>query len=80
MQQLDLGNVTRGPQMMVSFCRDGNGKNFGNEFQMDCGQAGEYGKRVYRNRLGKARGMNGLIVKAAMSDAVPWRITESILE
>jgi hypothetical protein len=80
LQQLNLGNVARGPQMMVSLCRDGNGKSFGNEFQMNCGQAGEYGKRVYKNLLGKSRGTNGLIVKAAMSDAVPWRVVEAILE
>lgn len=79
LQNIDLGNLTRSPQVQVRFCRDGMGKTWGNWFTMNFGKAGEY-VRVFRNNLGKTRGTNGLIVWSRISDAVPRRITEALLE
>ena len=66
----------RGPQLSVSISRDGS-KTFGPEHLLDCGQAGEFRKRVILRRLGQAR---DFVFDIVATDPVPWQIIEGYVE
>lgn len=66
----------RGPQISVRISRDGS-KTWGQEYLIDCGQAGEYKTRVLLRRLGQAR---DFVFDIVATDPVPWRIIEGYIE
>ena len=66
----------RGPQLAISISRDGS-KTFGPEHLLDCGQAGEFRKRVILRRIGQAR---DFVFDIVATDAAPWRIIEGYVE
>lgn len=61
---------TRAPQMMLRWSNDG-GHTWPNEYQLDCGQAGEYSARVIQRRLGQGRNR---VFEISVTDPIPWRI------
>jgi hypothetical protein len=67
----------RAPQLMLRWSND-SGQTWSNERTLDCGQAGEYSARVIARMLGKAR--KGRVFEIAMSDPIPWRITDGYLK
>ena len=69
-----LGNP-RGPQITLRMSRDGS-KTWGPEHVRDCGQAGNYKKRVIWRRLGKAR---DAVFELVATDPIPWRLIECYL-
>lgn len=73
---LDGDGNARGPILNMRYSDDG-GKTWSSERSADCGQAGEYAKRVRFLRLGRARDR---IYEINMSDPVPWRIVDAFLE
>lgn len=76
LQTFENGIVTRGPQMMMRFSDDG-GHTWSKEYLRDCGQAGEYKKRVIWRRLGRSRDR---VYEIAVSDPIPWRIVDAYLD
>lgn len=64
------------PQVMLRTSNDG-GKTWGSELMRSAGARGEYGTRVYWNRLGSARDR---VFEFTMSDPVPWRLIDAYLE
>lgn len=75
---LDGANQPRGPIVSLRVSRDGAGKTWGNYYDRDFGQAGEYFKHVFWARLGSAR--KGAIFEISCADPVPVRITDAYLE
>lgn len=73
---LDGSGNLRGPQLMLRWSRD-FGHTWSNEYMLDCGQAGEYRKRVRRAKLGRARDM---VIEISCSDPIGWRIVEGYLD
>jgi hypothetical protein len=65
----------RGPQVALRWSDDG-ARTWSNEYWADAGQAGEYKKRVYWNRLGRSRDR---VYEISMTDPIPWRITDAYL-
>jgi hypothetical protein len=70
---LDGNGQPRAPQVMLRVSRDGS-KTWGNEFILDCGQAGEYDVRVRKLMLGRARKP---VLELSGSDPIPWRIIDT---
>lgn len=66
----------RGPKLTLSWSDDG-GKNFPLAFDLDCGQAGNYKRRVMKWRLGRSRDR---VYQIQCSDPVPWRVTDAYLQ
>ena len=54
-----------------------DGRTWSNERILNCGQAGQYKKRVYINRLGRFRQR---LFEVSMTDPVPWRIADAYFE
>lgn len=73
---LDGNGQPRGPQLMLQWSNNG-GKTWGNVFYLDCGQAGEYGKRIRKVMLGRARKRQFRII---WTDPVPFRILDGYVE
>lgn len=73
---LDGAGKARGPQLMLSWSDDG-GHTFGSEFILDCGQGGDFRKRVRQLRLGRTRDR---VYQISMSDPIPWRVVDGYLE
>jgi hypothetical protein len=71
-----IGPVLRGPQVMLRISRDG-GHTFGQESVREFGQAGEYDKRTFWNRLGSGR---DIVPEISITDPVPARIIDAYLE
>lgn len=65
----------RPPYAMISVSKD-FGKTWGMEFQVPCGQAGEFKTRAVIRRLGRARQWT---FKVTVSDPIPWRIADAYL-
>ena len=65
----------RGPRMNLRWSDDG-GKTWSNYYPKDCGQSGQYKKRVLWRRLGKSRDR---VFEVSMSDPIPWRIVDAYL-
>lgn len=66
----------RGPQVALRWSDDG-ARTWSNEYWASAGQAGEYKKRVYWNRLGRSRDR---VYEISVSDPIPWRITDAYLK
>lgn len=64
------------PYMMMRMSDDG-GKTWGMERMRSLGKIGEYSKRVYWNRLGRARRR---MFEVSVSDPIPTRIMEAYLD
>lgn len=71
-----LGMVGRGPQVMLRWSNDG-GQTWSNEYARDCGQLGDYKRRVMWNRLGLARDR---VYEISTSDPWPARIVDAYLK
>ena len=75
--QAGIGNAAApNPQMMMSLSRDG-GETFGPETQLSAGAVGEYSRRVFLNRLGRARNP---VVKLIVSDPVNWQLIQCLVD
>ena len=72
---LDGNGQPRGPQLMLRWS-DNGGKTYGNTYYLDCGQAGEYNKRVRKNQLGRSRKR---VWEVTWTDPVPFRINDAYL-
>jgi hypothetical protein len=68
------GNA-RDPQGMLRWSDDG-AKTWSNERVMNFGQAGNYLTRAREFRLGRAWGSRGRVIELAVTDPIPWRITD----
>lgn len=75
LQLLPLGIVGRGPLVSLRWSNDG-GHTWSNPQMRDCGQAGDYKKRVLWNRLGRSRDR---VYEIEMTDPIPWRIIDAYL-
>lgn len=73
---LDGAGKARDPQLMLSWSDDG-GHTFGNEFALNCGQAGNFRRRARKLQLGRTRDR---VYQIAMSDPIPWRIVDGYLQ
>lgn len=73
---VDGAGNARAPQIMLRSSYDG-GKTWGNESQLDCGQAGEYRTRVYKNKLGSTK--KGWVPEISTTDPVPWRFVDAYI-
>jgi hypothetical protein len=71
-----LSGVLADPVIMMRLSRDG-GKTFDPEQQMMVGSAGDYTKRAYLTRLGRARNP---VVELTVSDAVNWQILQVLVD
>lgn len=69
-------NAPRDPQMYFSQSKDG-GHTWSDPITMDCGQAGQFQKRVLVRRLGRARSW---VPEVSTTDPVPWRIIDAFLD
>lgn len=72
---LPQGIVGRGPLMTLKWSNDG-GHTWSDGIDRDCGQGGEYTKRVIWRRLGQARDR---VYEISMSDSADWKIIEAYL-
>jgi len=70
------GMFARGPQIMMNWSKD-SGHTFSAENWIDCGQAGDYTRRVVVRRLGKARDW---VMQGVVTDPIPWRFIDSYLK
>jgi hypothetical protein len=65
------------PPIAIVRWSDDAARTWSNEHEAGTGQAGEYFKRVMFRRLGRSRDR---IYEVAVSDPVPWRITNAYLQ
>jgi hypothetical protein len=72
---LDGAGNPRGPQMTLRWSSDG-GHTWSNDHTRDCGQSGEFKKRVRWQRLGRSRDR---VFEISVSDAIGWRVIDSYL-
>ena len=72
---LDGNGSPRGPVMTLRWSDDG-GHSWSNGYDRDCGQAGQYVKRVIWRRLGRSRNR---VYEVSFADAVPCRIVDAYL-
>lgn len=72
---LPQGIVGRGPLMTLKWSNDG-GHTWSDGIDRDCGQAGEYTKRVIWRRLGQARDR---VYEISMTDPADWKIIDAYL-
>lgn len=72
---LPQGIVGRGPVMTLKWSNDG-GHTWSDGIDRDCGQAGEYTKRVFWRRLGQARDR---VYEISMEDPADWKIIDAYL-
>lgn len=73
---LDGNDQVRGAQIMLRWSDDG-GKTWSNIRYLDCGQVGEYMKRVHKWQLGRARKRQ---FEISWTDPIPWRIIDGYVE
>lgn len=69
------GIIGRGPIMTLKWSNDG-GHTWSDGIDRDCGQPGEYTKRVIWRRLGQARDR---VYEISMTDAADWKIVDGYL-
>lgn len=67
---IDPSTGGRGPIAMLRWS-DTNGKTWSNSHELDCGQGGEYQKRIRLARLGRSRKR---VIELTCTDPVPWRL------
>jgi hypothetical protein len=78
---IDNGNLNypdpidapRDPQLYLRWSRD-HAHTWSNYYTINCGQAGQYTKRVVKRRMGRARTMT---FEVRVSDPVPWRFVDA---
>lgn len=70
------GNILRGPQLMMRYSDD-RGHTWSNERIADCGQPGEYRKRIRFTRLGSSRDR---VYEISVSDPSKWAIIDGYLK
>src|SRR6185312_5557562 len=75
LQTAPMGNVVRGPQLMFRWSKD-HAHTWTDYEQLDCGQSGEYRKRVIRRRIGRLRAFTP---EVTWSDPVPLRIVDAYI-
>ena len=68
--------LPRDPRLMLRWSDD-SAHTWSSEQIRDCGQAGQYDKRVRFLRLGRSRDR---IYEISMSDPIPWRIIDGYLQ
>lgn len=73
---IDGDGNPRPVRAMFRWSRDG-GNNYSNEYFLDCGLPGEYGKRIFKNRLGRGR---DFVFELSGTDPVPMPITGAYIE
>lgn len=69
--------IARDPQIMLRWS-DTNGKTWSNEYLLNCGQSGDFLKRVYKPRLGST--LHGRIYEVTDSDPVPITFADAYLD
>jgi hypothetical protein len=74
---LDGQNNPRDPQMILRWSDDG-ARTWSNDHFLNCGQAGKYKTRVFKERLGST--LHGRVYEIEMSDPVPWYISDGWLD
>lgn len=72
---LPQGIVGRGPLMTLKWSNDG-GRTWSDGVDRDCGQGGEFTKRVIFRRLGQSRDR---VYEISMTDAADWKIINGYL-
>lgn len=72
---LPQGIVGRGPVMTLKWSNDG-GHTWSDGIDRDCGQGGEYTKRVFWRRLGQARDR---VYEISVTDPADWKIVDAYL-
>lgn len=70
---LDGNQQPRPPYAVLQWSNDGS-KTWSSEFSLPCGQAGDFGKRVRKAMLGRARRR---VWRLIMTDPIPWRIVNA---
>lgn len=70
------GIVGRGPQIMLRWSDD-HGHTWSNIYPIDCGQAGQYKKRVIKRRLGRSRNR---VYEVTMTDPIPYRFVDGYVK
>lgn len=73
---LDGNGVTRGAQLLLSWSND-EGRTFPIECILDCGELGQFNKRVRKTMLGRARNR---VWRAVATDPVGWRFARAFLD
>jgi hypothetical protein len=74
---LDGAGNARDPLLMLRFSKDYS-KTWSNEYELPCGQAGQYRKRVRRSRMGSSK--TGMVFELSATDPIPWRLVEGYLD
>lgn len=75
--QAGIGTTTvTAPAVMLRLSKDG-GLTWGNEIDMNAGAMGEFTRRVYANRLGRARNW---VAEVTVSDPVDWQFLQAIVD
>lgn len=69
------GIVGRGPTMTLKWSNDG-GRTWSQGIDRDCGEAGEYTKRLMYRRLGQARDR---VYEISMADPADWKVINGYL-
>ena len=67
----------RDPQMILRWSDDGT-KTWSNDHFLNCGQAGNYNRRVFKTRLGST--LHGRVYEVNMTDPIPWRFADAYLD
>jgi len=75
LQTVGGGNVVRGPQLMFRWSKD-HAHTWTDYEQLDCGQSGEYRKRVIRRRIGRLRAFTP---EVTWTDPGPLRIVDAYI-
>jgi hypothetical protein len=73
LQYPDPIDAPRDPQLYLRWSRD-HAHTWSNYYTINCGQAGQYTKRVVKRRMGRARTMT---FEVRVSDPVPWRFVDA---
>jgi hypothetical protein len=68
--------ANRDPQLILKWSND-DAKTWSNEYLLNCGQAGQYKKRVIKRRLGASRSR---IYEISVTDPIPWRIADAYVD
>jgi hypothetical protein len=76
-QTVATGEISRDPQLIVSWSDDGTRTWNVNPRILNCGQAGDFKRRAITSRMGASRNRN---YKIECSDPIPWRILNATLK
>jgi len=73
----DGAGNNRDPVMMLRWSKDYS-KTWSNEYELTCGQAGDFRRRVRKSKIGSSK--TGMVFEVSVTDPIPWRITEAYLD